>query len=241
LVLTGFALACLGLALAFRHDSWGKVLPPPPIPLADPVFTNTATARISAPELIASGGDASILECYACHDKKKKLELKYDADNHLLLPKAHQDLVYSMRNCAACHKTTDKVEMKFDDDGNTIVPPAHKHLMLQHGRHFRNNSCFNCHDPNQLNHLVTRDGKTLTLEQSTLLCASCHGPIYADWEAGAHGRISGYWDLKLGKATKRQCTSCHDPHAPAFPPYIPAPAPHLLHASATENNPQEHK
>lgn len=229
LVFSGFAMVCLGVAVAFQDGLWGKVAPPVPIPPPNSVFTNTATARISAAQLIASGGDTSILDCYSCHDKKKKLVLKYDDKGRLLLPKAHQDLVYSMRNCAACHKTTDKVELKFDDNGDTIIPKAHEHLFLQHGSHGKNNSCFNCHNPDQLNQLVTRSGKKLTLEQSTELCASCHGPIYQDWLAGAHGRINGYWDQKLGPHKRKQCTSCHDPHAPAFPSYFPAPAPHFLH------------
>ena len=41
------------------------------IPLVAAEFTNTATARVSSAELIRSGGDASGLDCYACHDKAK--------------------------------------------------------------------------------------------------------------------------------------------------------------------------
>ena len=65
-------------------------------------------------------------------------------------------------------------------------------------RHGRNNNCFNCHDETNLTLLQTRDGRELKLANSPPLCGSCHGPTYRDWEAGAHGRTSGYWDRSSG-------------------------------------------
>jgi predicted CXXCH cytochrome family protein len=100
---------------------------------------------------------------------------------------------------------------------------------MAHGRNARNEDCYNCHDRDQLNQLHTPDGQKLTFEQATLLCASCHGPTYRDWMAGAHGRTSGFWDQKAGATSRQECASCHDPHAPAFTGLIPMPGPHQLH------------
>ena len=81
-----------------------------------------------------------------------------------------------------------------------------------------------------LDQLHTAEGTRLTLDNATLLCAGCHGTTYRDWQAGAHGRRSGYWNQSRGELHRQGCTSCHDPHAPVFTPVIPMPGPHALHA-----------
>lgn len=192
-VLTALAVLFTALAIAFLSNIWGHIPPPQNIPLVDPAFTNTATARLSAAELIASGEDASGLDCAACHDKGKPVKLEFDANNDVILAKEHSDLV------------------------------------MGHGRHKRNNNCFNCHDETNLEFLQTRDGSQVKLVDSPALCGSCHGPTYRDWEAGVHGRTSGYWKRDLGAIDRKVCTSCHNPHSPAFPGRAPAPGPHLLH------------
>jgi hypothetical protein len=204
LVIWCLALLFLGLALAFVSNLWGHVPRRENVPLVDPIFTNVATARLSAGELIASGGDASGLDCAACHDKGKPLKLEFDADSNVILAKEHSDLV------------------------------------MGHGRHKRNNNCFNCHDDTNLEFLQTRDGHQVKLVDSPTLCGSCHGPTYRDWEAGVHGRTSGFWKRELGAIDRKVCTSCHDPHSPAFPGREPAPAPHLLHAIAQTSKERTH-
>jgi hypothetical protein len=193
-VLAGLSVGCVALAGAFLLDLWGRPIPLPPIPLVDPEFTNTATVRVSGAELVRTGGDASGLDCYTCHDKQKRIVLNFDAQQRIVLSDAHKDLV------------------------------------LGHGSHNRNNNCFNCHDEANLELLQTRDGRQLKLLESTPLCGSCHGPTYRDWEAGVHGRTSGFWDPKIGELTRQNCVSCHDPHSPKFPPQKPAPGPHGLRA-----------
>ena len=74
---------------------------------------------------------------------------------------------------------------------------------MAHGRHNRNNLCYNCHNESNLELFQTRDGRELKLADSTPLCGSCHGPTYRDWEAGAHGRTSGYWNRQLGAFSAR--------------------------------------
>src|SRR5262245_61348780 len=109
-VLAGLSIVFLGLTASFVSDLWGRTAALPKIPLVEPAVTNTATVRLSAGELIASGGDASGLDCYACHEKSKPLKLEFDAESNVILAKEHSDLV------------------------------------MGHGRHKRNNNCFNCHD-----------------------------------------------------------------------------------------------
>ena len=192
-VLVVLSALFIGLVEAFRLDLWGHPEAIREVPLADAAFTNTATVRISAAELIRSDGDTSGFDCYACHDQKKP------------------------------------VVVKVGENGEIVLPEEHKDLVIQHGRNKRNDHCYNCHDPAALNLLQTRDGHRFKFEESSHLCASCHGPTYRDWEVGIHGRVSGYWDREQGASTKQDCTSCHDPHAPAFPSLKPAPGPHPLH------------
>lgn len=189
------------------------------------VFTNTATVRLSVAELTKSGGDVSGLDCYACHSKDKPVAPKFDAAGRLIPSVAHRDVVFSRMNCAACHAPEEKVELKFDTEGKILTPAAHTNDVAQHGRTIGNDHCFNCHDPTSLTELHTPGGKKLKLTESTLLCASCHGPSYRDWQEGVHGRHNGFWNAKLGATDRKDCTSCHDPHAPVLPRLKPLPPP----------------
>jgi hypothetical protein len=110
---------------------------------------------------------------------------------------------------------------------------------MGHGRHDRNNNCYNCHNEGNFEVFQTRDGRDLKFAQSTYLCGSCHGPTLRDWEAGAHGRTSGYWDRDLGPIDRKDCVNCHNPHSPRFPGRQPAPGPHPLHAVAQTSDETE--
>jgi uncharacterized CHY-type Zn-finger protein len=142
------------------------------------------------------------------------------------LERAHEDL--SDFDCYACHEKGKPPPLRYDTNQNLIVPKEHSDIVMGHGSHGRNNNCFNCHDETNLELLQTRDGRQVKFSDSPLLCGSCHGPTYRDWEAGAHGRISGYWDHSLGVAERKQCVNCHNPHSPHFPSRQPAPGPHPL-------------
>jgi hypothetical protein len=134
----------------------------------------------------------------------------------------------SLFDCYGCHEKDKPPPLRFDADHNLIVPGEHEDIVMGHGRHNRNNLCYNCHNEANLELLQTRDGRELKLDESTPLCGSCHGPTYRDWEAGAHGRTSGFWDRALGSMDRKPCVSCHNPHSPRFPPQKPAPGPHPL-------------
>ena len=131
-------------------------------------------------------------------------------------------------DCYGCHDKKKPPQLRFDTNQILIIPEAHKDIVMFHGRHNRNNLCYNCHDESNLELLQTRDGRELKLSESPALCGSCHGPTYRDWEAGAHGRTSGYWDRTAGPMDRKLCVSCHNPHSPRFPARTPAPGPHPL-------------
>ena len=135
-------------------------------------------------------------------------------------------------DCYACHEKGKAPPLRYDTNHNLIVPQEHSDIVMGHGSHGRNNNCFNCHNETNLLVLQSRDGQQLTLSDSPQLCGSCHGPTYRDWEAGAHGRTSGYWDRSLGSIDRKQCVNCHNPHSPHFPGRKPAPGPHPLHEVA---------
>ena len=143
-------------------------------------------------------------------------------------------------DCYACHERGKPPPIRYDTNHSIIIPKEHANLVMGHGRHDRNNNCFNCHDENNLERFQTRDGRELKFAESTPLCGSCHGPTYRDWEAGIHGRTSGYWARELGDYTRRDCVECHNPHSPKFPGRKPAPGPHPLRVPETASTEIHH-
>jgi predicted CXXCH cytochrome family protein len=230
--LTLAALTAVFAALAVAFDRVparpaAENRPPLTSPQALAGVIPPGTVRISAGELIRTGGDTSVLACYSCHDQKHPPVVKFDDQHRAILPKEHADLIIAMRNCSECHSAARPVKLEYTDDGTVIIPEAHRNLAaMAHGRNARNENCYTCHEQDHLDRLHTPEGAELTFDQATLLCAGCHGPNYRDWEAGIHGRTSGHWDRTAGPITRQECTSCHDPHAPAFTGLIPMPAPH---------------
>ncbi len=198
LVLWGLVIVFAALAAAFGLNAWRLPKLLDSVPLVDRSFLDPSPNRRSYADLVrAKDEDAlSDFDCYACHEKGKPPTLRYDANQRLIVPKEHSDIV------------------------------------MGHGEQGRNNNCFNCHDENNLELLQTRDGHFVKFQDSPQLCGSCHGPTYEDWEVGAHGRISGYWNQKLGAITRLACVNCHNPHSPSFQGRKPAPGPNLLHGSA---------
>ena len=140
-------------------------------------------------------------------------------------------------DCYLCHEEDKKVELKYDEQSQLIIPEEHEDIVMGHGTHGRNNNCFNCHDDENLLLLQMRDGQELKMDNSTLLCGSCHGPTHRDWTSGSHGRTSGYWDRSKGAFKKLDCVNCHDPHSPSFPSRHPAPGPNYLREMGRRTTP----
>ncbi len=105
------------------------------------------------------------------------------------------------------------------------VLTQHTEIELKHGINTR---CFNCHHRTNRDAFVDDLGHEIPWNQPQLLCAKCHGPVYRDWQHGAHGRTNGFWDTTRGEQSRRKCIECHDPHQPPFPPMRPAPPPRTL-------------
>jgi len=119
-------------------------------------------------------------------------------------------------------------------DCHRILPPSaetyrtliqHTEIELEHGI---NSRCLNCHHPTNRDVFVDDFGNEIPWDQPQLVCAKCHGPVYRDWQYGAHGRTNGYWLKTAGSQSRRRCIECHDPHRPPFPAMHPAPGPHTL-------------
>ncbi len=195
-VLAGVGCTFLVLAVLFVGNLWGRTPVKAAIPLVDVKFLATTPWRQSYGDLVAAKEDLSDFDCYGCHEKNKPPPIRYDANQKIIIPKEHSDIV------------------------------------MGHGSHDRNNLCYNCHNEANLLTLQVRDGRELKFNESPALCGSCHGPTYRDWEAGAHGRTSGFWDTKAGPTKRLACVSCHNPHAPDIPTREPAPGPHSLHDAA---------
>ena len=138
--------------------------------------------------------------------------------------------------CNSCHEINKPGKLEFDAEGHIVLPAGHADFVMQHGRNHRNENCYNCHDEANHTLLRRRDNRKVKLEESTQLCAGCHGPNYRDWGVGIHGRTSGYRNREMGPITRRDCVDCHNPHSPAFPQIKPAPGPHALHAEESSKS-----
>lgn len=121
--------------------------------------------------------------------------------------------------CATCHATKPA-----NPDARLGAPLAqfHQGLVGRHG----NLSCQSCHNPaDGYGSLKLADGKTVPFTEVMSLCAQCHGPQFRDYQHGAHGGMTGHWDLTRGPRARNNCVDCHDPHAPKYPTVVPASGP----------------
>lgn len=121
-----------------------------------------------------------------------------------------------LASCGTCHAT------RAPDVGRRTAPEHfHQGLRLAHG----GLSCLSCHDGGDHDRLRLADGTPLPFTQVLDLCSQCHGTQRRDFDHGAHGGMSGHWDLSRGDRTRAVCTACHDPHSPAYAPAMPVFAP----------------
>ncbi len=89
----------------------------------------------------------------------------------------------------------------------------HLGLKFSHG----NLSCLACHNSEDYDSLKLADQSRIEYTDVMTLCSQCHGTQRRDYDHGAHGGMTGYWDLKRGPRTRNNCVDCHDPHVPKFP------------------------
>lgn len=121
--------------------------------------------------------------------------------------------------CATCHTTK---PANADAKLGTSLTQFHQGLVGKHGTL----SCTSCHNPaDGYASLRLADGKSVPHSEVMTLCAQCHGPQFRDYQHGAHGGMTGYWDLSKGGRTRNSCVNCHDSHAPKYPTVSPARGP----------------
>lgn len=121
--------------------------------------------------------------------------------------------------CATCHSTKPP-----NADAKLGLPLLlfHQGLVGKHGKL----SCLACHNSAEGNaSLRLADGKSVAYAEVMTLCAQCHGPQFRDYQHGAHGGMTGFWDLTKGGQMRNNCVDCHDPHAPKYPTVAPARGP----------------
>lgn len=101
----------------------------------------------------------------------------------------------------------------------------HTDTRLNHGM---NNRCVNCHDAENRERLVLRDGSTVSFAQTPQACAQCHGTVFRDWQRGTHGKTLGSWVTNAEAQNRLDCNECHNPHSPKYEAYTPLPGPNTL-------------
>lgn len=116
--------------------------------------------------------------------------------------------------CSTCHtnrtaNTTNRQTADLDE--------FHQSLAFSHN----DLSCLSCHNPDNYDSLRLADGTPVEYSDVIKLCAQCHGPQYRDYQHGAHGGMTGYWDLSRGPRFRNNCVDCHHPHTPQFPKMRP--------------------
>lgn len=133
-------------------------------------------------------------------------------------------------SCTTCHATRPP-DVKNHSTGD--LDQFHQKMRFEHGTL----TCLACHNRTDYDALNLSDGQRVEFSDVLQLCAQCHGPQYRDYRNGAHGGMTGYWDLAQGPRSRNTCTDCHHPHHPAFEPLWPAPGPRDRFLPSREEHP----
>lgn len=112
--------------------------------------------------------------------------------------------------CGTCHATSPP---NARTRSSAELDQFHQGLKYAHGEL----TCLSCHNATNYDTLRLADGRGLEFTDVMTLCGQCHGPQLRDYRHGAHGGMTGYWDLSRGPRTRNNCVNCHDPHSPKYP------------------------
>ncbi len=115
--------------------------------------------------------------------------------------------------CSTCHSVR---EPDFNNVSAASLDEFHQGMTFNHGTL----GCYACHNPQDADSLRLADGTPVPYEEVMTLCSQCHGSQATAFAHGAHGGMTGFWDLSRGPQMKNNCIDCHDPHAPSFPNMI---------------------
>jgi hypothetical protein len=116
--------------------------------------------------------------------------------------------------CETCHALRTPARLP---SSTAELDEFHQGLQLRHGAL----ACAACHVAGDQRSLHTADGALVPMRDAIALCRQCHGPQARDYDHGAHGGMTGHWDLSAGGRVRNHCVDCHDPHTPAFQPSHP--------------------
>lgn len=132
--------------------------------------------------------------------------------------------------CATCHAPGAEGAAIADGEG----PPEtfHGAVKVTHG----GLSCASCHAEDRTK-LRLADGATVDLEDAMRLCAQCHGPQHRDYTHGAHGGMTGCWDLGSCGRDRNHCLDCHASHNPKYPTFLAVFPPRDRHYGEQEHEP----
>ena len=123
-------------------------------------------------------------------------------------------------NCNTCHGQRRSADTA--NRGTADLKEFHQSMRFSH----HNLSCLSCHNPDDYESLRMADGTRVEFPEVMKLCAQCHGNVYRDYLHGAHGGMTGHWDLTKGPRMRNNCVDCHHPHTPQFPKMKPTFKPH---------------
>jgi hypothetical protein len=115
--------------------------------------------------------------------------------------------------CSTCHSIRTP---NYDNRSSAALDEFHQGLEFSHGQL----ACYACHNPTNADTLRLADGSTLEFTEVMSLCSQCHSKQAESFAHGAHGGMTGFWDLTRGPQTKNACIDCHDPHSPKYPQMI---------------------
>ncbi len=120
--------------------------------------------------------------------------------------------------CETCHSMRKDAPMP---TRMASLSEFHSGLTFAHGTI----ECSSCHAVGQPPQLRLASGELVPVRDALRLCAQCHGPQFRDYQHGAHGGMTGYWDVTRGERVRNHCVDCHDPHVPQITPVVPVPPP----------------
>lgn len=116
--------------------------------------------------------------------------------------------------CSTCHTVR---EPDTTVRSAEVLDEFHQGLTFKHG----DMSCLTCHNRDDYDTLRMADGTAVSYPNVMNLCAQCHGTQARDYNNGAHGGMTGHWDLTRGPRQRNSCIDCHDAHAPKYPTLSP--------------------
>ena len=174
-VLVGLTVVFILLALKFTTGVGVRSATPDRIPLVETQFLDTATIRKSYAELIRTKADVSDFDCYVCHEKGKPPPLRFDAQQNLIIPKEHEDIVMKHgthnrnNNCFNCHDEQNLEQLQTRDGRQVKLaesPPL----------------CGSCHGPTYRDWEAGAHGRTGGYWDRAAgpikrqICVDCHDP-----------------------------------------------------------------